>query len=107
MTIQDYKLNITECCKYSEAENQAVAQIKKWIFTLNRDTKSCTGEIAISQHRQENETGVSSKHTLICICDANAPVIKINKPVVDITLVDILNVYSKINSGEELIEEVI
>jgi hypothetical protein len=107
MRKQDYKLNITECCKYSEAENLAVAQIKKWIFTLNRDADCCSGEIAISQHSQENEGGLNSKHTLICICDTSSPVIKIDKPVIDITLVDILNVYSKINSVDQLIEELI
>jgi hypothetical protein len=107
MATQDYKLNITECCKYSEEENQAVAQIKKWILTLNRDLECCTGNIAISQHRKELEDVTQPKHTLICICDTNAPVIKIEKPVAEITLEDILGVYNKINSCEEVNQEAI
>lgn len=105
MATQDYKLNITECCKYSEAEKKAVAQIKKWILTLNRDTGCCTGNIMISQHRQQLECGSNPKHTLICICDTSAPVIKIEKPVSEITLVDILGIYNKINTCSEINEE--
>jgi hypothetical protein len=102
MTTQDYKLNITECCKYSESENNAVAQIKKWILTLNRDTECCTGNIVISQHRQQLDNGSNPKHTLICICDTTAPVIKIEKPVIEITLEDILGIYNKINTCAEV-----
>ena len=107
MTTQDYKLSITECCKYSDKESQAAAQIKKWILTLNRDSDCCTGNIAISQHRQATHEGLNPIHTLICICDTSAPVIKIEKPVVSITLEDILGIYNKINICEELIDEVI
>tara|TARA_B100000809_G_scaffold266319_1_gene328476 strand:- start:2766 stop:3083 length:318 start_codon:yes stop_codon:yes gene_type:complete len=102
MTTEDYKLNITECCKYSDDENQAVAQIKKWILSLSRDMTCSPENIAISQHRQELEDGSSQKHTLICICDTSAPVIKIEKPVVEITLEDVLCVYIKINECEEV-----
>ena len=107
MATEDYKLNITECCKYSEEENQAVAQIKKWIISLNRNLACCPDNIAISQHRGQLENGVSQKHTLVCICDTSAPVIKIEKPTVEITLEDILSIYIKINESQEVaVEEV-
>jgi len=105
MAKEDYKLKVTDCCKYSDQEDKAVAQIKKWMLTLNRNGECCPDNIAISQHREELENGTSEKHTLICICDTTAPVIKVSKPVVEITLVDILSIYSKINVEEEVASE--
>ncbi len=105
MKTNDYKLTVTDCCKYSYEDNEAVTQIKKWILSLNTAT-CCSDEIVISQHRQLLDDGSNPKHTLICICDTKAPVIKIEKAVTEITLEDILGVYNKINSQEELLTSI-
>lgn len=107
MMNEDYKLQVTECCKFSEEEKKAVAQIKKWILTLNRNATCDCGNIMVSQHRKEMEDGSNPKETLLCICDSDAPVIKIEKPVVEVSLEDILGVYNKINSVENITEEVV
>ena len=94
-------IQATECCKFSEEELTAVESIKRWIGSLNMSKDCCTSNIAVSQGRNKNDDGsYSEKHTLICICDNEGPILTIPKPVVDVTMEDVLVLYKKINCQE-------
>lgn len=94
-------IEATECCKFSHEELRAVDCIKRWVKSLNKTKECCTSNIAISQSRDKKSDGsYDEKHTLICICDNEGPILRINKPVIDVTMEDILSLYKKINCQE-------
>ena len=94
-------IEATECCKFSEIEKLAVERITRWISSLNKTKQCCSSNVAISQSRDRNDDGSHmEKHTLICICDNDGPILRIDKPVSEVTMEDILGLYKKINCKE-------
>lgn len=98
MQTEGFKLEAKKFCECSEDEKDNVARIKRCFMMMNR--KKCpSSNVFVGCYTYATHDGIMKQATLVCLCTnlPDGPVIRIPKPVGEVTCEDVIKCYKLVN----------